>query len=51
MGKDCEWNYTFTEEIDGSYSNEIKEDMKNSSLEVILSKYCSNPEVVEYYEN
>ena len=50
VGKDCEWNYTFTEEIDGSYSNEIKEDMKNSSLEVILSKYCSNPEVVERCE-
>lgn len=47
---DYEWNYNFTEEIDRNYSDEFKEDMKNSSLEVILSKYCSNSIIIERCE-
>ena len=50
LEEDYAWNYNFTEEIDGNYSDEFKEDMKNSSVEAILSKYCSDSKIIERCE-
>lgn len=50
LTEDYAWNYNFTEEIDRNYSDEFKEDMKNSSVEAILSKYCSDSKIIERCE-
>ena len=44
------WNYNLTRNIGGNYSNEFKTALENNSLEEILSKYCSDSEVIERCE-
>lgn len=44
------WNYNLTPNIGKNYSNEFKTALENNSLEEILSKYCSDSELIERCE-
>ena len=44
------WNYSLVEDISDEYTEEVKNDMKNSTLDVIVNKYCTDSEIIEKCE-
>ena len=44
------WNYSLVEDISDEYTEEVKNDMMNSTIDVIANKYCADSEIIEKCE-